>query len=854
MLLLFQAVLPPPSPEVVPRPRGRGSIGTHGEAVGTRVPKGEGHIGTRGAGVFHIRGTGHIGTHGQATVRAKGYGHIGTRGAGSRPIVGRGHIGTRSRAFGTKKGAGHIGTRGKCIPSVSSLWSNGYLRRAQLRLPKWGTATNTMANFLLPVVLTDPYLKSTGNGGIVQSTSGWDIRFENAAGARLGHRLYAYDPAAGTVVALVNMARDFGAGESIFCFAGKSGLVASEEDAAAARAGGWVALLNGRTGADLSGLSHALTPANVGSTSLATYWPAGDYNGSTSVQTQAGTAAWLNGTTALSIVVLARNDLKDSLRELLNISVGTATELALQNTAANRVKAVAKMGGTVLALESADDVATQNQPQAVAMVQPAAGVMRLAVDGSVVTPAVVPAAASGNLSITDTLELGRGGRGSLLWWDGRIALLAIATTALPAAAMESMTAALIDSLYVYGTGAFSLASDATTAPVAIPLNRSVPLGTATDIDVVASAFNPSLLDLTIQTSPAPAASYGTVSIVGNKLRYTTTIAGLPRITYTLGDATGRKSAGVVRVSAGVSSAHQWTIPFPNAAGINTAKVKIWNYGSSVPDHDVGDVIVLLGNGANIEVINFPDVANALKGPCVVSGFTVLPRPSGSLAANYSASVKGRGPLMQPKFAPTARSHWTWNGSNEPFLWLSNIYIDPRVNSCDFFDIMKIYFYGSGPHDTGPYLHIFMQKIYMNNGPCYVSTDSAGGQDGHADGVQCMSNIVIRGADLHLQMQGGQMFFAGKMPESYGYPRNRRWELTNTLLIHQAKYNASVQVPTSGTSIGRIPKLIAGDEQNAGPGGENSDPPSGKYLATRFANCTVQTLFASPTLQEKKAYM
>jgi len=376
-----------------------------------------------------------------------------------------------------------------------------------------------------------------------------------------------------------------------------------------------------------------------------------------------------------------------------------------------------------------------------------------------------------------------------------------------------------------------------------------------EIPVLANDYSdPPGAALTISSASAPAAG-GEVAVVSQKIRWTypTAYAGTATGVYGVTDGLGNFDTGnwAATINASTPGVYAWTIPFPNVAGINTNKIKIWNHGSDIPAHDRGDIILLLGNGANIESIDFS--SRDLSGPCVVSGFTILPRP-GSLTADYSTSVKGRGPVMSPKFAANARSHWTWNGSDEPFLWFSNIYIYPRVNACDFFYIMKLYFRDTSAHDTGPYLHIFLQKIYMNNGPSYVSLDSAGGQDGHSDGVQCMSNIVIHGADLHLKMIGGQMFFGGKMPESYGYPRNRQWELTNTLLIHQAKYNTAVQVPTSGTSISRIPKLIAGDEGNAGPGGENSDPPNGKYIATKFTNCVVQTLLSSPSLAEKKAYI
>lgn len=467
----------------------------------------------------------------------------------------------------------------------------------------------------------------------------------------------------------------------------------------------------------------------------------------------------------------------------------------------------------------------------------------------------------GGLALAGALVLGLSAGGSAASgfgpWGGLVDELRIGSTRTRSARWRyAENAAIADAAFVTLGAEETPTGSVVVTAVDDEVTATYVAGGSVEIDVLANDSRVPAGTLGI-TSPTTA-SGGAVVVAANKLRWTypAGFAGDGVGTYVADDGQGNTATAnwKATITAVAASVFDWTLPFPNAAGIDTTKIKVWNYGSAVPSHDVGDIILLLGNGAAIETIDFPDVGNALKGPCVVSGFTILPRPSASLTASYSTSVKGRAPLMQPKFAASARSHWNWGGSNEPFLWFTNIHLDPRVNACDFFDIMKVYFYGSAAHDTGPYLHVFWQKVYMHNGPHYVSDDSNGGDNGHSDGIQCMGNVVVHGADLHLKMCGGQMFFGGQMPEKYGYPRQRRWELTRTLLVHQAKWNTNVQVPATGTAIARLPKLIAGDEQHATATGENSDPASGKYLATRFTDCTIQTLYAAPSLAEKKAYI
>lgn len=308
----------------------------------------------------------------------------------------------------------------------------------------------------------------------------------------------------------------------------------------------------------------------------------------------------------------------------------------------------------------------------------------------------------------------------------------------------------------------------------------------------------------------------------------------------------------------VDGPYNHKVAFPNASAIDLTKIREWTPGNPWPSgYSTGDILVVVRSGPFKGGLSTPD-DDPFKGPVVWGGTDMQPRPE-SFKANYSDLVVGRGPMMQPKFASNAVSHWNWGpgSKNWPFLWCANWRINSQVNACDFYDLMKVYTTNATVHDVNPRLAVFLQKCYWDDGVAYVSTTSIGSQDGHSDGIQCMGNIAeIYGSDLQMKMAGGQMFFAGAMPEKYGYPRTTKWRFWNCVHQHVLPFNSLVQIPTTGTKITRLPKLIAGDEQNAiPPNGENSDPANGKYLATEFVTqCWVQGLFPAATKVEKKAYI
>ncbi len=395
-----------------------------------------------------------------------------------------------------------------------------------------------------------------------------------------------------------------------------------------------------------------------------------------------------------------------------------------------------------------------------------------------------------------------------------------------------------------------------------PDTATVALGNILIISPLVNDVYPPGTIITALTSPPQGSA--TIINSGTQIRYQPP-AALPAapvaFAYTLtapapDNRTRTASISVtVTASTGGGTAFDWTLNFPAAGSVTAGMCKVWRGGGTPPASSPGNIMIRVGGGAPISNLNTGGYE--FKGPLVVMCETFQPVPSG-LTASYSTQVKGRGEIASIKFASNAQSHVTWEGRDWPFYWFVNNYIDYAANDCSFGDIMKITQNGAQENVAfafaGPKAAVFWQKIYILNGPHYVSLDQGGGFSGHSDGTQHMGGVpLLRVADCHLKMCGGQTFFQGREAEVCGFPRTTRWELWNTALVHQGKWNPAVQIGT-GNSINRIPDFVMGYEGDA-TGFEVFDYSSGKYLATRFTTqCYVQGLFPNATTAEKLAYL
>jgi cysteine-rich repeat protein len=103
------------------------------------------------------------------------------------------------------------GSPSVCVVATFAFLKTITVNKAQVGT---GTAPTTLTNYPVLVSITgDTNLKSTGHGGNVQSTSGYDIMFQGRdattcggpTACQLAHEIEAYDPVAGTFVAWVKV-------------------------------------------------------------------------------------------------------------------------------------------------------------------------------------------------------------------------------------------------------------------------------------------------------------------------------------------------------------------------------------------------------------------------------------------------------------------------------------------------------------------------------------------------------------------------------------------------------------------------------------------------------------------------
>jgi hypothetical protein len=95
--------------------------------------------------------------------------------------------------------------------------------------------SQNLTNFPVLVRLTDPNLRTTGNGGGVESASGFDLVFRADDGVtNLDHEVELYDPVAGTLVAWVRIpVLDHDDDTLFYLYYGDAAIVSSQENATA---------------------------------------------------------------------------------------------------------------------------------------------------------------------------------------------------------------------------------------------------------------------------------------------------------------------------------------------------------------------------------------------------------------------------------------------------------------------------------------------------------------------------------------------------------------------------------------------------------------------------------------------
>ena len=347
-------------------------------------------------------------------------------------------------------------------------WPNGWNYRYTLGVPIWPGASVSLATFLMPVIELRDDLKVVSSGGTVSFNDGHDIRFENAAGTKLGHVTMHYNGSTGLLIALVNFARDFTAADTVYIYTGNT-LAGVQEDLPASRAGGWLAWFSGNVGLDRTGLGRNLFATGTPGSGAIGSWPAHVMDGIDDKFTQAA-STYLDGLAALSYVSFHQCSDISIKAEIFNVAVGTTADLSLHLDASadNQLTTTVRFGSTLYQFQSANNSQTTN-PQAVGAAFSTGDPIRMAINGAMtVPPTPVTIAASTVTNINDTLEWGAGDRGDLQFFIGRLSFLGFCAAELPNAALQSMTAVFINPRNVY-----SISAPETTSPVpSVSIGRS----------------------------------------------------------------------------------------------------------------------------------------------------------------------------------------------------------------------------------------------------------------------------------------------------------------------------------------------------------------------------------------------
>jgi hypothetical protein len=258
--------------------------------------------------------------------------------------------------------------------------------------------------------------------------------------------------------------------------------------------------------------------------------------------------------------------------------------------------------------------------------------MRMAIDGVATVPGQSTGNLAGTLNVADTLEWGAGGRGDLIHWSGKLAFLAFCAAALPVAATEAMTAAMVDPRLVYGIGDANTVTETNRSPVALPLKgQTANAGQAKNYTVTGAAWDPNGDTLTV-TDAVLITGAGTVSVPNaTQVRFTPALAaaGAFVIEFGLRDPAGRVSRsriyGTVAASSSVDlflnpfnkwSAHHRPIGALAEAGVPGGTA---NPTATNPSYDAPGALNSRGRLANVKLFRCGASAQGRKYIYRVSG-------------------------------------------------------------------------------------------------------------------------------------------------------------------------------------------------------------------------------------------
>lgn len=348
--------------------------------------------------------------------------------------------------------------------------------------------------------------------------------------------------------------------------------------------------------------------------------------------------------------------------------------------------------------------------QSVAIVFQAGQTPKMAVDGEKNTLSATPGSPTGALNISDTLEWGKGGRGSIGHWLGKAALLLIKEGGMSDAEMESITAALVDPSKVYGVGASNQVTVANRSPIAQPLFVEATAGVAQNFNVGAAAYDPNgdaliATDVSVvsgaATATVPSATGGNVRLTGN--------SGLEQevvLDFGVRDAGNKRSRG--RLYARVAEVSSPPPVFPKYPPAATGTLRVPSQyatiAAALTAAQPGNHIIV-ANGTYREAITSAKSGTAAGGYIVIRAENHL---GATLAGGTDGSVRG----------------WKFTGS---YIWVTGFVCNnPQEHSPNFYQGGKNSYYNSDRPEyqfrlSGSNLRVTNCRI---NSPCGIGINNS----------------------------------------------------------------------------------------------------------------------------------
>lgn len=702
----------------------------------------------------------------------------------------------------------------------SSQYSNGFAARRVFIYP--GTF-----NGLIRIAETIPELRTEANGGLLQSSDGWDMRFTTTAGVTLPHILESYDAATGQIRAEVY--GNFN-NTTFYLYYGKS-VVATEANPAGATVDS-LAKWAPTDGTDYTGLGRGLTATGVTSGTL---WSqaAGVYNGSTS-ELASTSAGYLAGQGSIHIHATVQGSGGVMLAgpgSAATISLRTATT-GSRGGAANVWTFIVGTSGGFAVLESAANSAGSGVTVIDALWS-SGSLPELYLNGVKTVPSwvgrIVGSTTTANAAVTGTLtdpgasgiKVGNGTTGR---WTGSIGSVAIRPSTPTVAYITTQYGNLFDPQAIYGYGAQDTLGVTNRSPVAVPDAATTTQNTAVDVDVLANDVD--LDDDTKTLSAVSDAENGTVAIATGRARFTPSsgFTGRGAFFYTVSDGS-KTSRGKAIVTVGAASGGALTpaqisatwranVPWLPTSDDDIVLVNVpasgISQGSANGVGQAGKVALLVppSDGIITGVLNFRDTQWA---GIILSGAILRPNASSTTVTPLGATVGVANLLWYSTTAASA------TGAGRPFFHVSNCEVDclnTRVG-----DFLKC---GSHGTNRANYADIQFQRIKFTRGHYGLSPTQF-----HSDIFQAslgngtFNRFLVYDCDFIWRYQA---FF--HRPETGDDIIGTTTDIQN-VVVRPMPFSSDFNTGTHVVNFNKICDFIDGG---------TTDYNAGAYMAWNFANC------------------